>query len=226
MRRPVPARCAPTPARSLSNTFATRISPPDVGIDRFARGQERAFGPNDPVARFPRAGDRQAAVEGRLPRGFGLKRLVDLPMAWPDRWRTLELQAPAQAQGNDPPLLVCLPARGGDPSIRTGSSVAVRSLHIRNRARWTRSISNLGNGNLRPETFGKTRQELPRESPDHPLRPVIGAVSYGNVVLFCDGGNHARTRGLLGGGRSRAKLVSLGRFPCLQGKNRELHQIL
>jgi hypothetical protein len=26
----------------------------------------------------------KAAVEGHLPRGFGLKRLVDLPMAWPD----------------------------------------------------------------------------------------------------------------------------------------------
>ena len=36
----------------------------------------------------------KAAVEGRLPRGFGLKRLVDLPMAWPDQWRTLGLQAP------------------------------------------------------------------------------------------------------------------------------------
>jgi hypothetical protein len=33
-----------------------------------------------------------------LPRGFGLKRLVDLPMAWPDQWRTLGLQAPALAQ--------------------------------------------------------------------------------------------------------------------------------
>jgi site-specific DNA recombinase len=39
----------------------------------------------------------EAAVEGRLPRGFGLKRLVDLPMAWPDQWRTLGLQTPAQA---------------------------------------------------------------------------------------------------------------------------------
>ena len=37
----------------------------------------------------------KAAVEGRLPRGFGLKRLVDLPMAWPAQWRTLGLQAPA-----------------------------------------------------------------------------------------------------------------------------------
>jgi site-specific DNA recombinase len=37
----------------------------------------------------------KAAVEGRLPRGFGLKRLVDLPMAWPDQWCTLGLQTPA-----------------------------------------------------------------------------------------------------------------------------------
>jgi site-specific DNA recombinase len=39
----------------------------------------------------------KAAVEGRLPRGFGLKRLVDLPIAWPDQWRTRGLQKPAQA---------------------------------------------------------------------------------------------------------------------------------
>jgi hypothetical protein len=39
----------------------------------------------------------KAAVEGRLPRGSGLKRLADLPMAWPDQWRTLGLQTPAQA---------------------------------------------------------------------------------------------------------------------------------
>ena len=39
----------------------------------------------------------EAAVEGRLPRGFGLKRLVDLPMACADQWRALRLQAPAQA---------------------------------------------------------------------------------------------------------------------------------
>jgi DNA invertase Pin-like site-specific DNA recombinase len=38
----------------------------------------------------------KAAVEGRLPRGYGLKRLVDLPMAWPDQWRALGLHAPAQ----------------------------------------------------------------------------------------------------------------------------------
>jgi hypothetical protein len=37
----------------------------------------------------------KAAVEGRLPRGFGLKRLIDLPIAWPDQWRALGLHAPA-----------------------------------------------------------------------------------------------------------------------------------
>jgi site-specific DNA recombinase len=39
----------------------------------------------------------KAAIEDRLPRGFGLKRLVDLPMAWPDQWHRLGLQAPALA---------------------------------------------------------------------------------------------------------------------------------
>ena len=39
----------------------------------------------------------KAAVEGRLRRGYGLKRLVDLPMAWPDQWRALGLEASARA---------------------------------------------------------------------------------------------------------------------------------
>jgi site-specific DNA recombinase len=39
----------------------------------------------------------KAAIDGRLPRGFGLKCLVDPPMAWPDQWRGLGLQEPVQA---------------------------------------------------------------------------------------------------------------------------------
>ena len=38
----------------------------------------------------------KAALEGRLPRGFGVRRLVDLPIAWPDQWAALGLKAPAQ----------------------------------------------------------------------------------------------------------------------------------
>ena len=29
-------------------------------------------------------------------RGFGVKRLMDLPMAWPDQWSALGLRAPAE----------------------------------------------------------------------------------------------------------------------------------
>jgi hypothetical protein len=39
----------------------------------------------------------QAAVDGRLPRGFGVKRLMDLPLIWADQWRALGLAAPAEA---------------------------------------------------------------------------------------------------------------------------------
>ena len=39
----------------------------------------------------------QAAIDGRLPRGFGVKRLIDLPVGWSDQWSTLGLKAPAQS---------------------------------------------------------------------------------------------------------------------------------
>jgi site-specific DNA recombinase len=36
-----------------------------------------------------------AAIEGRLPRGFGSKRLMDLPMVWSHQWDALGLKTPA-----------------------------------------------------------------------------------------------------------------------------------
>jgi hypothetical protein len=36
----------------------------------------------------------KAAIDGRLPRGFGLTRLIDLPIAWSDQWAALGLKAP------------------------------------------------------------------------------------------------------------------------------------
>jgi DNA invertase Pin-like site-specific DNA recombinase len=39
----------------------------------------------------------KAAIDGRLPRGFGTKRLMDLPMAWPDQWSALGLKPSPQA---------------------------------------------------------------------------------------------------------------------------------
>jgi DNA invertase Pin-like site-specific DNA recombinase len=38
----------------------------------------------------------KAAIEGRLSRGFGVKRLMDLPTGWSDQWSALGLKAPAQ----------------------------------------------------------------------------------------------------------------------------------
>ena len=38
----------------------------------------------------------RAAIDGRLPRGFGAKRLMDLPTAWSDQWSALGLKAPAE----------------------------------------------------------------------------------------------------------------------------------
>jgi hypothetical protein len=36
-----------------------------------------------------------AAIDGRLPRGFGVKRLMDLPMVWSQQWTALGLAPPA-----------------------------------------------------------------------------------------------------------------------------------
>jgi hypothetical protein len=38
----------------------------------------------------------KAATEGQLSRGFGIKRLIDLPLLWSDQWRILGLQAPSR----------------------------------------------------------------------------------------------------------------------------------
>jgi len=40
----------------------------------------------------------EAAMGGRLPRGFCVKRLTDLPMLWSEQWRAVGLQQPIQAQ--------------------------------------------------------------------------------------------------------------------------------
>jgi hypothetical protein len=52
-----------------------------------------------------------AVIEGRLPRGFGSKSLMDLPMVWSQQWSALGLKAPTnirpdrQLSGRDHRLL-------------------------------------------------------------------------------------------------------------------------
>jgi hypothetical protein len=48
----------------------------------------------------------KAAIDGRLPRGFGLKRLVDLPMSWSDQWRVLGLRRQRVPKRNLPNYFV------------------------------------------------------------------------------------------------------------------------
>ena len=40
----------------------------------------------------------EAAMEGRLPRGFSVKRLTELPMLWSEQWGVLGLQEPIRAR--------------------------------------------------------------------------------------------------------------------------------
>ena len=40
----------------------------------------------------------EAAMTGRLPRGFSVRRLTDLPMLWSEQWRVLGLQEPVQVR--------------------------------------------------------------------------------------------------------------------------------
>jgi site-specific DNA recombinase len=42
----------------------------------------------------------KAAIEGRLPRGFGVRRLIDLPIDWSKQWLALGLKAPVQHRSN------------------------------------------------------------------------------------------------------------------------------
>jgi site-specific DNA recombinase len=42
----------------------------------------------------------KAAMEGRLPRGFSVKRLTDLPMLWSEQWRAVGLPEPIQVRAD------------------------------------------------------------------------------------------------------------------------------
>jgi hypothetical protein len=40
----------------------------------------------------------EAALEGRQPRGFRVKRLTDPPMLWSEQWRAVWLREPIQVR--------------------------------------------------------------------------------------------------------------------------------
>ena len=51
----------------------------------------------------------EAAMEGRLPRGFCVKRLTDLPMLWSEQWRAVGLQRAIQAHADPSDRRSCYP---------------------------------------------------------------------------------------------------------------------
>src|SRR5262249_16100552 len=77
---------------------ATNAQGPDIIGEHIKRPGSRPT--RGPVARIPRPDIAKPAVEERPPDGYGLKDLVDLPMAGPDQWRTLGLEAPAWTSGS------------------------------------------------------------------------------------------------------------------------------
>jgi hypothetical protein len=99
----------------------------------------------------------KAATDDRLPHGFGLTRLTDLPIAWSDQWAALGLKAPARTQSRNDE---CRHYRRASPRSRAQSglfSAKLSSYPIRaNRPP--------GNGILRPETLVKTGGSLSQET--------------------------------------------------------------
>jgi nucleotidyltransferase/DNA polymerase involved in DNA repair len=69
----------------------------------------------------------KAAIDGRLPRGFGVKRLMDLPMDWTDQWSALGLRAPADRGAQSEPFAISLIS----PAAQSGTQNSASETHFR-----------------------------------------------------------------------------------------------
>jgi site-specific DNA recombinase len=99
--RPMRVRARAVFAESLSNAHRwlnELIMNPNQTIELIAAGEnksERSIRMTLSLS-FVAPPIVAAAVEGRLPRGFGVKRLMDLPTVWSQQWTALGLKAPAR----------------------------------------------------------------------------------------------------------------------------------
>ena len=102
------------------------------------RGQKRALDPNDavPCVRVPRSGGNRDG--GRLPRGFCIKRLTDLPMLWSGRWASsLDYRRRLRFEPNSADPSRSFPRAANPPcrhrkalSLCTGLSISGRLLYL------------------------------------------------------------------------------------------------
>ena len=177
---------------------------PDFGGARLARGQDRPFDPDDPVARLPRPEHRQGR-DRRSPAAGLWSQTSCRPS---DRLARPMAGARARSAGSrigtTGRLALCTDRQ---------FDALPRGLSERPRAN-----SSLGNGNLRPETLGATRRERSSQ-PGNPAAET-GSIrtGHGNLGLFSTLGNHVGLRRLPGGGRSPAKPVCGRPNSLLAGK--------
>ena len=91
------SRSSPTTLRQTLGLSGQRRLRPDQAIELLAIREgksERSIRMTLSLA-FLSPALAEAAMEGRLPRGFCIKRLTDLLMLWSEQWRAIGLQAPA-----------------------------------------------------------------------------------------------------------------------------------
>jgi site-specific DNA recombinase len=69
----------------------------------------------------------KAAIDGRLPRGFGVKRLMDPPMAWTDQWSAFGLRALAERWLQSERLAISLIG----PAVQSGTQNSASETHFR-----------------------------------------------------------------------------------------------
>jgi site-specific DNA recombinase len=76
------------------------LSDPNTSADSLAvrEGKSERSIRMTPSLAFPSPVLSEAAMDGRLPRGFSIRRLTELPILWSEQWRLLGLQEPIQAQ--------------------------------------------------------------------------------------------------------------------------------
>jgi hypothetical protein len=120
----------------------------------------------------------KAAMEGRLPCGFSVKRLTDLPMLWSEQWRAVGLREPIRPNSADPRRRYI-----GFPLFRS-----------------TRFIVRPGKREFcRQRLAGKFRCRARENGRDSVRRPGRGSLTYRNRDGFCRPGNRVGLPGLDGG---------------------------
>jgi hypothetical protein len=128
----------------------------------------------------------EGALEGRLPRGFSVKRLTDLPMLWSEQWRAVGL--PRADSGSSRTWLI----HASSTACRRYTDVDAVSVQ-------PLPSSGLGNRILRAETGGRIQAQSAGERPEFGSQTGRGSLTSRNCEGFYRPGNRVGLPGLDGG---------------------------